>query len=84
MAKYRAWLSETARRQLYQEYMQSPTWYRKRQQVLDRVGGICQGCRKRPAEQVHHLTYERFGSEMLFDLVSVCAECHDKIHGRNL
>jgi 5-methylcytosine-specific restriction endonuclease McrA len=82
MGRYRAWISEAARRQVYQEYMQSPAWARKRQQVLDRDGGIGQGCGMQPAEHVHHLTYERFGREMLFDLTSVCTDCHKQIHGR--
>ena len=37
-------------------------------------------CRKKPATQVHHLTYKRVGREMLFDLVAVCADCHEVVH----
>jgi 5-methylcytosine-specific restriction endonuclease McrA len=78
----KAWQSEAERRRQYDAYMASPAWRRKRQMVLDRDGGICQGCRKHAASEVHHMTYVRFGCEMLFDLVSVCEDCHDKIHGR--
>ncbi len=77
------WQSELDRRRLYAEYLASPAWRRKRQQVLDRDGGICQGCRKKAATEVHHLTYVRFGGEMLFDLVAVCDDCHYRIHGSN-
>jgi len=48
--------------------------------VLERDLRLCQGCRQRPATQVHHQTYRRVGREMLFDLVAVCDECHDAIH----
>lgn len=30
--------------------------------------------------EVHHLTYERVGYEMLFDLISVCDPCHEQLH----
>ncbi len=79
----KAWQSEAERKRRYAEYLQSPAWRFKRQQVLDRDGGICQGCRKREATEVHHLTYKRFGCEMLFDLIAVCDDCHNRIHGRN-
>ena len=66
----------------YNGYLESPQWKRRRQLALERDGGICQGCRVRKAVQVHHLTYERVGNEMLFDLVSVCLECHERIPPR--
>ena len=62
-------------------YMQTPQWQRIRQKVMKRCGGICEGCGDRPATQVHHLTYERLGREMLFDLVGLCRSCHESIHG---
>ncbi len=78
----KAWQSEAERKRQYDAYMQSPAWRFKRQQVLDRDGGICQVYRKREATEVHHLTYTRFGCEMLFDLLAICEDCHDRIHGR--
>lgn len=65
----------------YSQYLSSPQWRAKRLLVLDRAGGLCEGCREREASQVHHLTYKRVGREMLFDLVAICGECHDAIHG---
>ncbi len=32
------------------------------------------------ATQVHHLTYERIGAEMLADLQALCGECHRATH----
>ena len=50
---------------------------------LARDGGKCRhvGC-DADAEQVHHLTYERVGYEILDDLVSTCAACHEREHRR--
>jgi len=32
------------------------------------------------AVNVHHITYERVGREANADLISVCRECHERIH----
>ncbi len=61
----------------YDEYMKSTAWYEKRDLVLKRVGGICEGCGLRAATQVHHHHYENFGDEFLWDLAAVCNQCHD-------
>lgn len=68
------------KRNEYTSYISSSAWKIKRQQVLKRAGGKCEGCGFEPAQEVHHLHYNRFGQEMLFDLVAVCKSCHDKIH----
>lgn len=65
----------------YSAYLKSPEWREKRMRVLDRASGICEGCGVSAANEVHHLTYDRAGKEMLFDLVALCAECHHSIHG---
>ncbi len=70
-AEWRAW---------YNAYLQTPEWQAIRVKVLRRDRGICQGCGEAGATQVHHLTYDRVGREMLFDLVSVCRPCHLAIH----
>lgn len=64
----------------YDAYLRTPRWSRLRDKVLARDGHLCQGCRESPATQVHHLTYDRVGREMLFDLVAVCERCHSRIH----
>jgi len=67
----------------YQEYLQSDGWDRVRGKVLDRAKYICEGCGERRATQVHHLTYEDpRGEEMLFNLVALCRDCHEKITKR--
>lgn len=66
----------------YDRYLLSDAWRVRRAEVLKRASGVCEGCRKRVAKQVHHLTYERVGHEMLFDLVAVCSQCHSELHAK--
>jgi 5-methylcytosine-specific restriction endonuclease McrA len=71
----------------YNEYLQSPEWRAKRKAVMDRAGGVCEGCRSARATQVHHLTYQHAGhvspgGELLWELVAVCDDCHDRAHMR--
>jgi hypothetical protein len=70
--KTKAWWAK------YNEYLRSPKWASKRRVVLGRDLD-CQACLDRPSTQVHHLTYDHVFDEPLFDLVGVCAPCHDLI-----
>jgi hypothetical protein len=63
------------------EYLNSEAWAEKRELVIQRAGGICEGCRSRKARIVHHLTYDHVGNELLFELVALCRSCHDRCHG---
>lgn len=64
----------------YDEYIRSNAWKSRRQQIIARCGGICEGCRKEKMVHVHHLTYERLGDELLTDLEGVCFPCHQDRH----
>jgi 5-methylcytosine-specific restriction endonuclease McrA len=64
---------------LYSEYMVSDEWRERRQKVLVRDKWTCQSCLKARATQVHHLTYKHVFQEPLFDLISVCFDCHQTI-----
>ena len=66
----------------YDQYLQSPAWRDIRQLVLRRAHGRCEGCGRRPAAHVHHLSYQHVGKEFLWELVAVCQECHDRVHAR--
>lgn len=68
--------SKTSRR--YEEYLRSPEWKAKRQKVLARAKHVCEGCLEAPAEEIHHLSYDNFGDELLFQLVALCRPCHAK------
>lgn len=71
--KRRAWFEEHSR------YLLSPEWRKKADRVLRRAGHVCEACLERRATQVHHLTYEHWKNEPLFDLRAVCAPCHEAI-----
>ena len=62
----------------YEAYLHSPEWQALRRKTLERARGLCEGCRERPATEVHHLTYDHVGEEMLWDLVATCEPCHAK------
>lgn len=64
----------------YTAYLQSPAWKEKRNAVMRRAGGMCEGCGKNKAAQVHHLTYEHVCEEFLWELRAVCNGCHSRIH----
>mgnify|MGYP000274206070 CR=1 FL=1 len=66
--------------QEYDKYLLSEEWAKKREKVLNRANGICEGCGENNANQVHHLTYKNVGAEFLFELVAICHECHDRLH----
>jgi 5-methylcytosine-specific restriction endonuclease McrA len=67
---------------MYSEYLISDQWKDKRHLVLLRDNNVCKSCFSAPATLVHHKTYIHVFDEPLFDLESVCKECHDKIHGK--
>lgn len=67
------WFSE------HNDYLKSTTWQEKREEVLRRDGYLCQACLKRKATEVHHLTYDHYKNEPLYELISVCHSCHQAI-----
>jgi hypothetical protein len=66
----------------YETYLNSGKWKEIRKIILERDQYICQMCKINDAVQVHHLTYKRLGNEQLFDLISVCLDCHNKEHNQ--
>ena len=76
----RWWTGGPLRRWRYRRYLRSERWRLLRKQVLRRAGWQCETCGRRAPLDVHHLTYERFGDELLGDLRALCRECHDEAH----
>lgn len=65
----------------HNEYLQTSQWKNIRQKVLKRDNFLCQGCLENRATEVHHLTYAHHKNELMFELISVCYDCHhNKIH----
>lgn len=71
---------ETSWHEEHRIYLLSEEWRAKRQLVLKRAGGICEGCGVAPAAEVHHLHYRNHKAEFLFELVAVCQSCHRRLH----
>lgn len=61
----------------------STTWKRLRRMALIRDHYLCQRCRRRPANTVHHMKPREEYPELalvLENLQSVCAICHNREH----
>lgn len=67
----------------YNLYLSSMEWRLLRRRILDRDRDRCQGCLTKQGVEVHHLSYEMYnatGHSMAFECVTLCRECHDRIH----
>lgn len=69
--QFRAW---------YSEYLKTPEWRQRRELVMRRAHGICEGCGLARASEVHHTTYDHVGEEFLWELVAICSPCHTRYH----
>ena len=77
------WRNEKPGRRKYDLYMNSREWQLKKRKVKERSRGICERCRDRSSEAVHHLHYRSLYNEPLEDLLDVCNGCHDYLHARS-
>lgn len=68
------WFSE------HDAYLKTPEWKARRAAVMRRANGTCEGCGGQAATQVHHLTYDHWREEFLWELVAICDDCHERIH----
>lgn len=64
----------------YREYLESSHWDNIRLARLKKDGYQCQICGSGKNLCVHHLTYDRIGREQMDDLITLCQECHEKVH----
>jgi len=62
------------------EYIDSKEWksIRNRRIIIDE--SKCVLCKKNHRLNVHHLTYKRMYQEHLFDLITLCCNCHRAVH----
>ena len=65
----------------FTEYQKTPEWGARRRNVLLRAGYRCELCYASGRLQVHHRTYDRYGNELLSDLIALCRSCHQRFHG---
>jgi len=64
----------------YPSYLRTPLWQRTRRRILKRDRRTCVRCGEK-AKEVHHLAYTNavMKGEDDSQLVSLCADCHDKV-----
>jgi 5-methylcytosine-specific restriction endonuclease McrA len=75
-----------------QPYWKSNAWKQLRAAALRRDDYRCGDCKRQRGDEdprlkrgrtqleVHHVTYDRYGSERLEDLQTLCAACHSVRH----
>jgi 5-methylcytosine-specific restriction endonuclease McrA len=69
----------------YRDYINSPRWeaFRRRWYQSSGLPKACLGCRESfGTMELHHVTYERLGTEWLNDVVPLCPRCHEAFHER--
>lgn len=64
----------------YQDYLNSEGWKAKRDMILKMWGYRCALCYSNGELHLHHRTYERKGSEDVFDLIPLCKKHHEMTH----
>ncbi len=80
-----------AHRERYAAYMRSTAWFRRRNQwaadetnyLPEGTGIVCLGCGEAWSlgrDDLHHVTYDRLGTESHQDLWPLCRSCHTCIH----
>lgn len=82
MSKSKSWREITDEKEKYAAYLCSREWNVLKEQVKKRSHGICERCKCRPMNAVHHLTYERKYKEELCDLEAICNQCHEFTHAK--
>ena len=66
----------------YETYMSSPAWRATRSSFIEASGGSlkCASCGQKDDIALHHVSYDRLGSELLEDLIPMCPTCHQGVH----
>lgn len=64
----------------YAEYLQSDLWKQKKATALSFIGNCCKICRSKKSINVHHISYDRIGKELIEDLSILCRSCHKMVH----
>ena len=70
--------------QSYTLYLESKQWAERRALAIHAANGKCQSCGGRNSLNVHHRNYKRLGKERPTDLIVLCRDCHDILHGSGL
>ena len=68
----------------YHDYIKSDEWKAKKMACHKRDCFQCQMCGTAKNLVAHHLTYDRLGNEDLSDLITLCKDCHEKVHENDI
>jgi len=64
----------------YHSYLLTPKWKELRSRRLIKDAYTCRMCGATARLEVHHISYIRLGNEDISDLVTLCRDCHQKVH----
>lgn len=67
----------------YESYISSSRWQAKRLERLHHDNFTCVRCGETERLHVHHVSYHRLYDESIGDLLTLCADCHAREHGRD-
>ena len=68
----------------YYDYINSPEWKERARKRMRMDRFQCSVCGTAKNLAVHHITYERLGHEDMDDLITLCKDCHAKVHENDL
>lgn len=68
------------RSHLYETYIRSPAWERKKARYYELYPKACYLCAADKTIDLHHRSYVNLGHEPLYDLLPLCRLCHKTIH----
>ena len=68
----------------YYQYLDSERWKKKATKRMSMDNYKCVKCGSAKNLAVHHITYDRLFCEPMDDLITVCNNCHKKIHENDL
>lgn len=63
---------------MYRNYLKSQHWQQTKQKFYSENRYRCYFCNKKNKLEIHHITYENIGHEMIEDMVYLCHNCHIK------
>jgi hypothetical protein len=64
----------------YKSYLASKKWFDRRDKYFKTHAKRCRACASKAKIHLHHMTYERLGSERDTDLIALCEVCHTNVH----
>jgi 5-methylcytosine-specific restriction endonuclease McrA len=65
--------------QEYIDYLKSPEWQEKKEQVFRERGRCCENCGNTERLFVHHITFKRLYNENTEDLCVLCYTCNKQM-----